>query len=256
MKAQPITVYLPDTRGVEISRYGLGNLKLGFDVFTYSRLPGAGRPGVVRGTCPGSSEFCELTCYAKRIGGPVQDVYARNTFTDEVPPIPDDCKLLRIHVSGDFDTVGYIDHWITRLTERPDVKAWAYTRSWRVPSLLKSLEELRALPNMQLFASMDISIKELPPAGWRRAWLVPQGCETCHRPLDDAAHQGPNGHAFVPQPSEDRLEELFGNTENVLVVPDGSFGYICPEETGRKPNCVSCGYCFDGKDKDVVFLEH
>lgn len=164
MKAQPLTVYLPDTRDVELSRYGRGNLKIGPNVFTYSRL--AGRVA----TCPGSTEECEALCYAKRIKGIVKEQYALNTRIVTVPPLPDECRLFRVHISGDFDSPTYIEQWIERLTERPDVTAWAYTRSWRVPALLPALERLRALPNMQLFASVDRTSED-PPPGWRAAWM-------------------------------------------------------------------------------------
>ena len=240
-------VYLPDTRGVEISRYGRGNLKLGASVFTYSRP--AGQPDVDgSGTCPGATPECEAVCYAKRISGAVFDVYRRNVGND-VPPIPDEARLLRIHVSGDFDTPEYIYNWTARLRERSDVTAWAYTRSWRCHSLLEFLEELRALPNVQLFASMDASTPELPPAGWRRAWLW--------RDLD-AAVAG-------PWPLEERLDSLthaigeYGmtiSTDNQVCLIDGTPSYVCPEETGRQPDCVACRYCFDGQQNDVTFLEH
>lgn len=235
-KAQPITVYLPDTRGVEISRYGYGNLKLGLGVFTYSRIAGnpeIKRPGLLGGTCPGSTAECEAICYAKRIEGPVQKVYGRNGYSD-VPPIPLEAKILRIHVSGDFDSVLYIEEWIARLMERPDVIAWAYTRSWRIQSLLPALERLRALPNLQLFASMDASSGDVPPAGWRRAWIW---------------RDKPNG----AWPVETRLEPM--NDDNQYAF-DGTPSYVCPEETQKKPNCLACGYCFEGQKNDVTFLEH
>lgn len=215
----PLQVFLPDTRGVVLSRYGSGNAKIGFGVFTYSR-----HPGQSLGTCPGSSSYCESKCYAKRIGGIVARVYDLNML-DDVPPIPTEARLLRIHVSGDFDSVPYIQHWIERLRERPDVIAWAYTRSWRVPELQPSLEVLRALPNMQLFASMDASMSDLPPAGWRRAW--------------------------IQTPDETRLR-AHGRVTRALDAP----AYVCPEETGAKPNCVACAYCFEGQKHDVIFLEH
>ena len=167
-----ITVFLPDTRGVEISRYGYGNLKLGFGVYTYSRIAGQREEqhgGNPLGTCPGSTPECERICYAKRIAGPVADLYRINSLSWDVPPIPEDAKILRIHVSGDFDSVAYINNWIARLKERPDVTVWAYTRSWRVVGLLPALETLRVLPNVQLFASMDSSHTDVPPTGWRRA---------------------------------------------------------------------------------------
>lgn len=156
-------VYLPDTRDVEIARYMKGNTKLGANVYTYSRLPVQ--------TCPGRTTWCEASCYAKRIQGPVRQVYAMN-HTESVPPIPEECGRLRIHVSGDFTTNLYIRNWISRLLERPDVQAWSYTRSWRVSNLLENLEILRDLPNMELFASMDIETLKSPPHGWRCAWIA------------------------------------------------------------------------------------
>lgn len=231
-KVHPVTVFLPDTRGVSISRFGIGNAKLGFGVMTYSRL--AGREGL--GTCPGSTDECERICYAKRITGPVVDVYRQNSGSD-VPPLPADCRVLRIHVSGDFDTVEYIGAWIARLTERPDVTAWAYTRSWRVPHLLESLERLRALPNLQLFASMDPSCRDVPPAGWRRAWI--------DRPI------------VIGEPADDEIR-LVGTLDerSQTCTLDGTPSYVCPEETGHKRDCLSCGYCFEGKRNDVTFIEH
>jgi hypothetical protein len=241
MKAQPIEVYLPDTRGVKLARFGSGNRKIGFGVFTYSRLPGHPAERHIshlgldtlanpNGTCPGSTVMCEAVCYAKRIRdehGPVASVHEVNSITDQVPPIPDAARLLRIHVSGDFDTVAYIEQWIERLTERPEVVTWAYTRSWRVPALLPSLERLRALPNVQLFASMDRSHADLPPDGWRRAWI--------------------NGDA--------RTGLVNADTHNAVTF-DKISSYTCPEETGRKKDCVECGYCFLGQLNDVTFLEH
>jgi hypothetical protein len=87
---------------------------------------------------------------------------------------------------------------------------------------------MRALPNMQLFASMDESTTDLPPAGWRRAWIATEGETRCRRRGD----------------------------EHNLVVYDGTPSYVCPEETGLKPNCLACRYCFDGKRHDVTFLQH
>ena len=216
MKNQNVAIYLPDKRGVDISRYGLDNDKIGKGVYTYSRL-------AIR-TCPGSSTGCRKFCYAQRISGPVREVHLVNTLVDDVPPIPAEAKLLRLHVDGDLGcekedpnwlarSLTYIENWITRLTERPDVTAWAYTRSWNVPELLPALERLRALPNVQLFASMDTSMTELPPEGWRIAWIE----------------------------GDERI---------------GTTGLVCPEELGTKRDCVDCGYCFKGKKGNVIFKKH
>lgn len=230
-----LVVYLPDTRGVELSPYMKGNLKLGANVYSYSRLPGRGQ------TCPGSSDECEAICYAKRITGIVQAVYASNSFGNLVPPIPADCKLLRLHVSGDFDTVDYIYNWAERMRERPDVTMWTYTRSWRIPELLPALNGLRSLPNVQLFASVDQSIHEEPPVGWRRAWI--DGDARAGRVYSLGAH------------TRDAVE-TFDNAFNLSYAQDGAKSVLCPEEIGARDNCHECGFCFDGKRNDVVFLKH
>lgn len=160
-----LEIRLPDTRGVTISRWGAGNLKIGLGVITYSKL-------AVK-TCPGRSVWCDKECYAQRIHGVVEEfVYKINTEAGaDVPDLPEDAKICRPHVSGDFDSVAYIDRWIYIVRGRPNVQFWAYTRSWNVPELLPALEVLRGLPNMQLFASMDESTAQVPPEGWRVAWI-------------------------------------------------------------------------------------
>lgn len=232
---KPLTVYFPDSRGVEISPYMKGNTKIGTGVYTYSRLAGQ-----IEGTCPGASEECEAICYAKRITGAVRDIYAVNSQRHQVPPIPADCRLLRLHVSGDFDTLAYIESWIDRIADRPDVTMWVYTRSWRVPALLPALERLRALPNVQMFASMDVSVPEMPPDGWRRAWI------------DGDPRQG-DVHTLAPAHSE---EAVALGAWSLQATQEGTKALICPEETKAVPNCENCGYCFKGQRNDVVFLRH
>ncbi len=295
---KPLHVYLPDTRGVELSRYGKGNLKIGMGVYTYSRLPGItgqtalglrhlddtepGPDSDWRGTCPGATEECQQVCYASRPVaelGPVSSMWLRNTMNSDVPPIPEDAKLLRLHVGGDFDSVEYIANWYERLAERPDVRCWVYTRSWRT-WLLPALERLRALPNVQMFASMDKSTPELPPAEpycscgyeniqsnaptfrrdpladrhshdcvlnlvgwqpWRRAWIDgdPRAGET---------HEGIKAHT---QLAVDGFQH-FELQQSV----DGTKALICPEETNQVPDCEHCGFCISGLRNDVVFLLH
>jgi hypothetical protein len=235
----PLIVYLPDTRGVEISPFGKGNLKIGPGVFTYSRLAGK---YTLLGTCPGSTPECEDICYAKRITGIVRQQYKANSESAFVPELPQDARLVRIHVSGDFDAPDYINNWCQRLQERPDVTAWAYTRSWRVKALLPALERLRAMPNVQLFASMDVSTEELPPAGWRIAWI-----EGDTRVIGD----GENRWAV-----ETALGMPIWNPTTARWPVKGHPAYVCPEQTQRKVNCAECRYCFDGKRHDVIFLKH
>lgn len=255
-KTHKLTVYLPDTRGTSISPFGKGNLKIGESVFTYSRLPGdparwaLGLPDELRahddppmGTCPGATEECQKICYAARPvaeNGPVFQMWLKNSLTEDVPfELPPGCTHLRLHISGDFTTRGYIDGWYALLVGRPDVKVWAYTRSWRVPNLLPSLNRLRKLPNVQLLASVDKSTKteEITPIvddGWRLAWIA----------------------------GDKRLNTIYHTKVKYLKNPAvqtsdlGTRSLICLEERKVKPDCLSCRYCFEPHAGDVTFLGH
>lgn len=46
-----------------------------------------------------------------------------------VPTIPDDCKSIRIHASGDFFNQAYFDMWIKLANQNPKIEFWAYTKS-------------------------------------------------------------------------------------------------------------------------------
>jgi hypothetical protein len=46
-----------------------------------------------------------------------------------VPTIPQDCKAIRIHASGDFFNQAYFDLWVQLAKENPNVEFWAYTKS-------------------------------------------------------------------------------------------------------------------------------
>ncbi len=164
---EELTYHVVDDRRAIRSPWGKGNPKIGAGIYTYSRLPGK------RGTCPGATEECERLCYSMRFQNnpPLWQWMIENTVRQDVPPLPVDAKVVRIHVSGDFDTPEYVCAWIAACKGRPDVLFWAPTRSWRVSYLRPRLEELRALPNVQLFASMDAESPEGPPDGWRVAWL-------------------------------------------------------------------------------------
>ena len=46
-----------------------------------------------------------------------------------VPTLPDGCKAVRIHASGDFFNQEYFDMWIDLAKAHPHVEFWAYTKS-------------------------------------------------------------------------------------------------------------------------------
>jgi hypothetical protein len=213
--------YLTEDRRHPVSPYGAGNPKLGPGVFTYSLLPGREH------TCPGSTAECEAICYAKRIGGLARELYRLNTERgDVVPPVPDEAKLVRWHVSGDFHSHLYVLNWITRVEERPDVTFWGYTRSWRATSIPPhALNALRDMPNVHLWASVDSSMGVVPGDQWNRAWIE----------------------------GDPRLTKI---NDAMYRTFDGRLALVCPEERGSLPNCVTCGYCFHAMAKDLVFLRH
>jgi hypothetical protein len=135
-------------------------------------------------TCPGKSDFCQ-GCYAQKgfFQTPrLKSTYAQNlevtqgdTFVDamigHIQQVTRKVKVFRIHVSGDFYSSTYVRKWIAIVQALPDVQFYAYTRSWRVASIRPTLEELHALPNIQLFSSMDATIEEPAPKGWRVATI-------------------------------------------------------------------------------------
>lgn len=221
---EAMATHLVEDRRASVSPWGRGNSKIGPGVYTYSKPAGRGY------SCPGSTDYCEEACYAKRM---VQNpalawLYAENAARgDELPQLPADAELVRGHVSGDFDTVDYVDSWTSLALRRPQVLFWFYTRSWRVPELRQALEALRALPNVQVWASLDPDC-DLPPEGWRCAWL--DGDPRLTR-------VGVESNAYRIRGFPRRIP-------------------ACPEETGERANCVECGYCFSQGTGDLVFLEH
>lgn len=137
-----------------------GNTKLGKGVGVVNRLPGA--------TCPGASAWCARACYAKRGQTRMQHPLYTTRYIELPNKLP---AIVRFHASGDFDTTDYIDWSIDVVRRFPSTKFWAYTRSWTLPELLPSLERLRSEPNIQLFASTDETMMQVPPVGWRIAYI-------------------------------------------------------------------------------------
>ena len=227
---ETMTVHLVEDRRAVISRWGLGNSKIGERVYTFSRMPGDPQGD---GTCPGVTATCWSVCYARRMytySNGLKELFYRNTYEPDLSGLPEDAEIVRIHVSGDFDTVDYIESWIDLVRERPEVRFFAYTRSWAVPELFAAVARLHDEPNVQLFASVDEDHTDdqrrmLVQRGWRLAWM---------------------GDELIPDHGNRRSFET-------LV---GSRGVICLEATGERENCEECRYCIDGQRGDVVFPIH
>lgn len=200
-----------------------GNAKLGRGIFHFDL------PAGPEFSCPGASEWCRVNCYARKghfLFANVQDKYARNweaaqdlnglaaALCAELANLPAG-TVVRLHTSGDFFSADYILMWRGLAQIFSGIRFYAYTHSWSRLDLLLALEELRAEPNVKLWASEDPSTGPAPD-GWRVA----------------------------------KVFSSFGE----------SSGYAsCPEQTGRKPNCASCGLCFADRlrsDARLAFHTH
>jgi Gene product 88 len=206
-----------------------GNRKTGESGRFFKRVFVWNLPAVA--TCPGSSHWCLHNCYngdrrvtvfpvnewrenwAWFLGSPnlLKDVIVEQLRSSPQP------NAVRIHSSGDFFSIEYIQFWLEIASAAPLTSFWAYTRSWTMPDLVPYLETLRNQPNVELFASWD-STMPAPPPVWRLSIITDPG--------------------FVP------AEAQHANP------------IVCPEQTGDSPNCASCGYCAHPERGSVLFYLH
>lgn len=216
-----------------------GNSKTGSGVWTFS-LPAIE-------TCPGSTGLCRSFCYAKRGRYVMPSVKAnlqsralareRPGFVEYVVGQIDvwEIETVRIHASGDFDTVEYVERWIEIVERAPDATFYAYTRSWRVPELVPALRRLSRLPNMTLWFSADRETGRPPRwRGWPIAYVSTSDADLPRYPVDVVFR--------------DKPKTLLKRT------PRGDF--VCPVENGApyrnvpegqlcNVTCESCRVCFD-----------
>lgn len=207
-----------------------GNTKTGKDILLFN-LPR-------ESTCPGSTALCRQACLARRFKRfpQLDKLYAQaleaSKSTTFVPDMFRELRerrpvIVRIHVSGDFYNRSYIRKWEKIIRATPGTAFFAYTRSWREPSLLAGLERLRRLPNMQLWWSTD-----------------------------HEAGRPPEGHvAYMSVNDEDRPEFDVNLVFRVnRRVHRRSIGgrRVCPKEAcqanhpayPRGLTCTTCGICF------------
>jgi hypothetical protein len=207
-----------------------GNDKIGGRIYAFNLPAGV--------TCPGQSAAC-ASCYAQRgrwLFRNVRDALSwnyrmaqRQFFIEEMTEElrRRRVKVLRLHSSGDFFSAQYTRQWVEILTRSPDVTAYTYTRSWRVPGILPALVDLATLPNFALWFSADADTgmpPEIPP-GVRVAWL--QESE------DDAIPAG---------------VDLVFRVHRLRKTPRKRIGLtlVCPTEQGREhtTTCSSCAHCW------------
>jgi hypothetical protein len=207
-----------------------GNDKIGGKIYAFN-LPACA-------TCPGQSAAC-ASCYAQRgrwLFRNVRDALAWNYRLAQrqffVAEMVEELRrrrvrVLRLHSSGDLFDAAYTRKWVEILTRSPDVVAYTYTRSWRVPAILPALVELAAVPNFRLWFSADADTgmpPEVPP-GVRVAWLQ-----------EDEADALPAG------------VDLVFRVHRLRKTPRKRIGLtlVCPTEQGREHTltCSTCAHCW------------
>lgn len=205
---------------------GKGNGKLGENIHTFS-IP-------AWDTCPGRSEACSI-CYARkgwfRIGR-MREMLDRNLEASRADNFADRmiaeierrwCRVVRIHVSGDFYDPAYASKWVEIAERCPDVTFYCYTRSWRVAEIVPVLEELAALENTRMWYSADddTGIPERVPCGVRVAYLL--------RTEDDRGAETVD-LVFRDKPLRTTVSRRVG------------LAMVCPVENGTDAD-TDCGRC-------------
>lgn len=211
--------------------FNWGNAKMGKKVLTWSI------PAVL--TCPGRSKLCESLCYADTGFFKMASVRGkhyknwklsqRNDFhliaSELLKKVPDE-TLFRIHVAGDIYDATYAEKWLYILKQNPHLKAWLYTRSWRVPEIFSVLKDLNELKNLSLWFSVD---KETG-----KPTKIPKGVRTAYLMTDDAD---------VPNWTPDLYFRDYAARDSVVKYINGAL--VCPAENGISGHvhCYQCKIC-------------
>ena len=194
-------------------------------------------------TCGGMSIACagpDGKCYVLKIYKRWPTVLAshQNTYVAvlealengdnlELPTKVHDGDIMRLHVAGDFFDPAYVYAWIKLMNENPNIQFFAYTRSWRMPDMVESLQKLANLPNMTLLLSVDRDTG-YPDAiewyGYRTAFMMVDD--------DDSHLVRPDTHVVFRDKRFAVLKQVNGNL-------------VCPTENGvTKTTCEKCKWCF------------
>lgn len=134
-------------------------------------------------------------------------------------------RILRIHVSGDFDTVEYVRNWTEIADKAEKTVFYAYTRSWVDPELIGPLAVLGRRENVRLYFSWDRSM----PAPPKR-----KGIRTCYLSEDDS--DLPNR----------KTDLIFRDKPKSVLKKDRKGNQVCPYDNGiTETDCRRCGICWE-----------
>lgn len=117
-----------------------------------------------------------------------------------------------IHREADFDSVRYVQAWVSIVRSLPWVRFFSHTRSWQLEKLIPALNLLRSQPNVVLWWMAGPESDD-PPEG-RIVWVN-------HDPDQE-----------VPE----HVGLVFG--------PPAGWHYACPQIIDQSETCAQCGHCF------------
>lgn len=205
-----------------------GNSKLGLLIHQWSI------PAALAHICVGATQLCIKLCYATRghfkmpgvknaLAANFQSLLHPGFVSHTVAWIRANyVRNVRIHVSGDFHSASAVRKWQQIAKRNPNVRFFAYTRSWRKPAVLAELREFAKLHNVSLWFSCDQQTG-VPPRikHVRRAYMM----------RDDADR---------PRYAVD----LFFRDKSSTVLKWVDDTLVCPSENGvTNTTCSQCQLC-------------
>jgi hypothetical protein len=191
-------------------------------------------------TCPGKSKLCYGRCYARKSRFTFPQVkerlrwsYEQSQRGDFVDRIVDELyrkgiTLMRWHVSGDIYSPSYARKMLEVIGRSSHTQFWAYTRSWRVPTIFPLLKAISLMPNMKLWLSVDRETGHPPevPAHARVAYMQTEAWEDV-----EAADL-----VFLDRPVQK------------VRLPLEVLSKVCPTDTAegkqKGVTCATCQTCF------------
>jgi len=224
----------------------LGNSKLGKMVHHWS-LPAN------EIVCVMATALCASLCYAKKgryRGKRVKDSYDENYQLSLEPKFGGlmvgliralFVRVVRIHASGEFYSIPYINKWTSIVRRSPNATFYCYTRCWQDKNMLPHLVELAGEPNFHMWWSCD---KETGPPpyvkGVRSAYLKTGNNDDPWFEVD----------LYFRDAYRTKGVMKFGNDRTL----------VCPSENGvTKTTCSQCQLCFTDcvvpRSKEVFQLE-
>ncbi len=188
----------------------------------------------IRVTCPGASLWCESHCYNADDRKDIYDMdkwcinwwwalndisYLEKTISLQLSQVNHEKVAVRLHSCGDFFSVDYIEMWLRICQTYRNIHFWGYTRSWAVPTLYKSISKLASYDNVQLFASWDNFMIDVPQ-GWSKSIVVN---------------------------SNEQIKSYNCDVKS---------SFVCPEQYNLVKSCADCALCINKTNRDVIFILH